>query len=149
MKKSFFRLVSKILLFNFLIFISLLSLHELGHAIFASILGCRAKAIIFDSSFPNPHTEIICERNLEILAMGGLIFTLPLSFLFKIIGKEGDFLFYVVFGLSLFLSISDFSYFPPLANLRPLMEFTGIALMVYGECRLGWLVGEEAYRKLI
>lgn len=143
MKKFITKIFLKALLLNSLVFLSLLSLHELGHAFLASFLGCDAKAIIFDSNKVNPYTEIDCGRNLRIVALGGLIFTLPLAFLFKMFEAEESYFFYVVLGLSLFLSSLDLSLLSSLEILKYLSGVMGMGLMIYGECKLGWKMGEN------
>lgn len=99
-------------LLNFLIvvtmiLISLTYIHEIGHAIFAYMNNCNVKSLIFDNGFVS-YTIIACEKNNELIIIGGLILTLLFSFLILFLGKD---YFLLSLSLSFLLALEDLSIF--------------------------------------
>ncbi len=60
------RMLLNILLVNVILFFALIAIHEISHVILGICLGCESeKAVLFDSSFNGPHTELICSNNIN------------------------------------------------------------------------------------
>ncbi len=121
-------MIKKYLAFQLLIIISLISIHEIGHSIMAHILGCKSKAILFDSSYFLPYSYIECYSNKyeTLITLAGPIFSFLFSFIFLIFGKE-----YFIFSISFSLisSSEDLSFF--YINIYPFSFLVFIALQFY------------------
>lgn len=91
------------------IFVSTISIHELGHALVAQYYGCgEFKAVIYD--IIAPHTEIRCDTyyNNITLTMAGVAATLLVGLVFILTG--GEFIrgiSYLLFGFGLLVSYGD------------------------------------------
>ena len=125
-------LIARFLVTNLFFLVLAVSLHEFGHSVFAYILGCDAKAIIFDTHSTFPYSQVYCERNDLLISLGGLLVTLPLPFLFSWITKEE---FRIAgLGLIFFLSSSDISLILNIYQEYLALVFFGISFV--GEIKL-------------
>ena len=92
------------------IFLSTVSIHEMGHAIAAKYYNCeRGKAIIYDTA-DSPHTEMVCKEyyNNIVLTISGVILTLIVAIIFLTIGNRFTvILSYLIIGFSLLISYGD------------------------------------------
>ncbi|MCD6371841.1 MAG: hypothetical protein J7L39_03940 [Candidatus Aenigmarchaeota archaeon] len=92
---------------NILFILLAITFHELGHSVFSLALGCKAKAVIFDTANPFPYSEIYCTNFSPLIYLGGLIFVLPLPFLVSWLMNE-DFRLSGI-GLSFLMASHDLS----------------------------------------
>jgi len=90
-----------------IILVSLTYVHELGHAYLAKIFGCSAKSVIFDDYFVS-YTAVSCKSYNDLIALGGIIFSVIFSFLYLVLGKE---YFFLSLSISLLLALDDLSIF--------------------------------------
>lgn len=89
-----------VLLLKFLIFIfsisaftlvSVVAVHEFGHAIVGQLYGCEvSRAILYDVIVGAPHTELVCKTTINetLITLGGLLTTLIVALLFYSIGER-------------------------------------------------------------
>jgi hypothetical protein len=101
-----------ITLISFL-YLSTISIHELGHGFSAKIVGCSSNSVIF-SSLPGKSalTEVNCPNpeKYGIIALSGI--ALPMIFGLALLISSGRFakrIGLIIIGLSMFISYSDFS----------------------------------------
>ncbi|MEK6946652.1 MAG: hypothetical protein AABX32_03510 [Nanoarchaeota archaeon] len=91
------------------IFISTISVHELGHAYLAQYYGCNQfKAVIYD--IIAPHTEIRCDvyYNNTALTLAGLAATIAVALIFMLTGSQfTKGVAYLLFGFGFLVSYGD------------------------------------------
>ncbi|GEM_PF-6636609 len=91
------------------IFLSTISIHELGHTLAAQMSGCQAKTIIYANA-ENPHTEFICLGNYsnELITVAGILLPIIVAVLFMLT-KEPLIIkmAYLIMGFNLFISFRD------------------------------------------
>ncbi len=122
MGKSIAKSIWSMIIINIVILISTLSLHELGHALSGKILGCAsAKAVIFDTNYNNPYTELVCQDSQQKTAYAaGFIITTFFGLTFLAFeDKKQRILSLVVIGFGIFLAALD------------IVEITGVSIMQY------------------
>ncbi len=94
---------------NLIAIILALSLHEIGHALIASAFGCKAKAVIYDSSSNFPYTEVACTKLNPLIYLSGFLFTILASILLLLSEEDAlKNLGLIILGLSFSLSSADF-----------------------------------------
>jgi len=60
------KILLSIILVNIMLFFALIAIHEISHVIVGYCLGCEyEKAVLFDSNFNGPHTELICNNRIN------------------------------------------------------------------------------------
>jgi len=124
-----------IILINVMIFFALIAIHEISHVIVGFCLGCEyQKAVLFDSNFNGPHTELVCNNINEFLVyMGGLIFTSIFSLSFLLLETTEKNMSFLSLGISIILSSLDISFILKIQSIiYPLMTF-GFILITIGE----------------
>ncbi|MBI4020458.1 MAG: hypothetical protein HY367_03935 [Candidatus Aenigmarchaeota archaeon] len=147
--KPIMYLLTYIVLLNTVLFISSISLHELGHLAVGNLLGCESGKIVlvdldlFEQSTIGPYTEISCPPSVELIYLGlsGHAFIVPFGLAFLLLRRfpEKNFA-YVIIGLALMLGGLDMflvfrdQLFIPFISLIP-----GIALFCLGEI---WLIND-------
>ncbi len=132
LKKTFL----KIILVNVTLFFALISIHEISHVMTGYLLGCElGRAILFDSSFNGPHTELICSNFLDEIFVYLGSFAITSAFSLSILFLESSLrsVFPVSLGISTILSSLDISLALNLqSTLYPLLTF-GFLLVAAGE----------------
>ena len=119
-----------------MIFFALIALHEISHVLVGFCLGCEnEKAVLFDSSFNGPHTEIVCSNNINelLVYLGGLIITSIFSLSFLLLDGIEKNMSFLCLGVSVVLSSLDISLILRSQTiLYPLLTF-GFLLITAGE----------------
>ena len=108
LKKTFL----SIILVNIMLFFALIAIHEISHVIVGYCLGCEyEKAVLFDSSFNGPHTELICNNGINefFVYIGGLIITSIFSLSFLLLDTIERNMSFLSLGVSIVLSSLDIS----------------------------------------
>ena len=124
------------LLVNFLIFFSLISIHEIGHVIAGSFLGCQlGKAILIDGNFIGPYAEIACagQINQFLLFTSSFLITSSFGVLFLFLKSPQRNMFFVVLGLSLIFSSLDFLIVTGMTSVMYTFLTIGFIFMGIGE----------------
>jgi hypothetical protein len=136
--KEYFQTILFFILFNSALLCLTVVTHELGHLYLGYMNGCKGRIVLLDVERYGTYTEIKCEStsNKEVLALGGFLFTIPLSMLFLFLeGSEKNF-FYVVLGLSFSISSLDVNQILHTNILFYPINLIGLTLITYGEITL-------------
>ncbi len=131
LRKTFLNIV----LINIMIFFALIAIHETSHVIVGFCLGCEyQKAVLFDSSFNGPHTELVCNNINEFLVyIGGLTITSIFSLSFLLLDTAEKNMSFLSLGISIILSSLDISFILKTQSIiYPLLTF-GFILITLGE----------------
>jgi len=92
------------------VIISVIGVHEIGHALAATFLGCDyVKAVIYETD-KNPYTEVICQSSLNqaFVIISGFLFTLIMGLMIFLISKEFlRLISYLIFGFSFLFAYGD------------------------------------------
>lgn len=102
-----------IVLVNIMIFFALIAIHEISHIFVGYCLGCEyEKAVLFDSNFNGPHTELICNNSINefFVYIGGLIITSIFSLSFLLVNTIEKNMSFLSLGVSIILSSLDISF---------------------------------------
>ncbi|MFH0929005.1 MAG: hypothetical protein V1818_01460 [Candidatus Aenigmatarchaeota archaeon] len=129
------RKIINIILLNVLVFFALVSIHEIAHLGAGYLMGCEhGKAVLLDSVFNGPYTEMICTSSLNqtLMHISGLIMTSCFGLLFLSLKSPGKSMFLVVFGLSVIFSALDIGMATIESALYPVMLF-GFSSVTAGE----------------
>ena len=101
-----------IILVNVMLFFALIAIHEISHVLVGYCLGCEnEKAVLFDSNFNGPHTELICNNKINefFVYVGGLIITSIFSLSFLLLKTTEKNMSFLSLGVSIILSSLDIS----------------------------------------
>ncbi len=133
--KEYFQTILFFVLFNSAILSFTVILHELGHLYLGYINGCTGKIILLDVEKYGTYTELKCNTavNEKVLALGGLLFTIPLSILFLFLEEAEKNFFYVILGLSLSIASLDVNQILHTNIFFPLINLISVILIIYGE----------------
>jgi len=138
---STIRAITNMTLLNIGIFLSLLTLHELGHVFIGMLIGCQSgKAIVFDTSQPGPYAELLCQNviNYNLAYLGSLILTMVFGSIFLLLKRSPERnLFYVVVGFSILFSSLDVVYLTGILMMQYLFMFLGLTFITFGEFLTG------------
>ena len=119
-----------------MIFFALIAIHEISHVIVGYCLGCEyEKAVLFDSSFNGPHTELICSNGINefFVYIGGLVITSIFSLSFLLLDSIEKNMSFLSLGVSIILSSLDISFILKSQSiLYPLLTF-GFLFVTIGE----------------
>lgn len=96
LKWEYFTTIVYFILFNTAILSLTVSLHELGHGYLGLTYGCNGKIVLLDLGGEGTYTSLECKQSVseKTLALGSFIFTLPLSFIFLLLGKLPEKIFF-------------------------------------------------------
>ena len=135
------RAITNMTLFNIGIFLSLLTLHEVGHVFIGMLIGCQSgKAIVFDTTQPGPYAELLCPNiiNYNLAYLGSLIFTIIFGSIFLFLKRSPERnLFYVVVGFSILFSSLDIVYFTGILIMQYVFMGLGLIFITFGEFLTG------------
>jgi hypothetical protein len=136
MSRTFFSIV----LLNTMLFFALIAIHEVSHVLVGYCLGCQSeKAILFDSSFSGPHTELICggQINELLVYLGGLAITAAFSLCFLLSETKERSISFISLGISFILSSMDISLLLGVQSLLYPMLTAGLVMITAGEYFVG------------
>lgn len=130
------KLIFYYILIVFLISLSTIILHELGHFVFGLLINCKdIKVVIFDTKIMSSYTEMECPPNTNILLLGlsGSFLTLPVSLIYLFFFKNFEKYFgLIIFGFNLSLSSFDFQKYLNLP-FADIFSIIGIIIVIYAE----------------
>ncbi len=116
------------------VIISVIGLHELGHALTAQILGCEhVKAIIFETK-ALPHAQFICVENSKIpfLILGGIILPLIFGLMIYFNGHRMiKNLSYLVLGFGILAGQKDFLMLGISKNITTSLIISSIIIIAF------------------
>lgn len=147
MKRKFL----SIILINVTLFFALIAIHEISHVFIGYCLGCESeKAVLFDSAFNGPHTELICGSSLDefLIYIGGLVVTSIFSLGFAFLDASEKNLSFISLGVSMILGSLDMQAVIP-QMLYPILT-SGFILVTLGEyfTASSYMKGEVSLRNL-
>ena len=129
------RLLAIVIITFTFILISVVSLHELGHAGVGKILGCRiTKAVLYDG-INMPHTEVVCQDDSNNLLIGsaGIFIPLTIGLGFLLLGEKSTLgISYLIIGFSFYLSSRDLFDILPSNALGFVVSVIGLMFLILG-----------------
>ncbi|MBW2975366.1 hypothetical protein KY366_06625 [Candidatus Woesearchaeota archaeon] len=135
----FIKFLIFIISMNAFIFLSTLSVHELGHTLAAQYYGCeKGKAVIYDI-MDRPHTEIVCKGyyNDVLITLGGVALTVAVGLIFLMTGgKFTTIISCLIFGFSLLISYGDLRDLGVSTNIIAVITFISLLLIIKGVIEL-------------
>lgn len=146
-KKSIVKDITNMIILNIIVLITVLALHEFGHALGGKLIGCdEIKAVIFDSR-NGAYTELNCKQNEEkqnIAYLSSLIFTglFGLSFL-TFDKKTQKSMIFVALGFGILLAGIDIVVVTGLEFMKQLFVLFGLTIMILGEILVGLFYASE------
>jgi hypothetical protein len=129
-----------IVLLNTMLFFALIAIHEISHVFVGYCMGCQIeKAILFDSTFSGPHTEMLCATNMNelLVYLGGLAITAAFSLSFLFAESKDRNISFISLGISVMLSSLDISMLLNMQTLLYPLLTSGLALVTAGEYFMG------------
>jgi len=148
----FVRFILHVMTVCVFLFISIIAIHELGHAFTAQAYDCKySKAVIYDVLNP-PHTELSCpnDDNDVIITYAGLITTLLVSLLFFIGG--GQFTSkaaYLMLGFSLLITYGDFSDLNVSGSIILFTILVSLFFICFGVVQLSLLYIDQHFQQTV
>jgi hypothetical protein len=141
-KRAMVRAICFALLANAAVLIASVSLHEGGHALVGSALGCEVgRTVLMDlpsTGATGPYTEMNCPANIPsyIFGFSGFALVVPFGALLLLLRKFPERnLSFVVFGISLALAGTDLLYVDSTAVLSSIALLSGTLLICAGEIK--------------
>jgi len=126
-----------IILFNIIVVIAVVAIHESGHFFVGNSFGCtNIKVVLLDSSSGSTYTQMSCppETPVEPLLLAGFIFTTPIALLLSLMrGFPERYFYMVILGFNLMISSSDIITF---VRYNQLFILAGTILIIIGEMLL-------------
>lgn len=112
-----------------------MSIHEIGHASVGVIFGCKyEKAILFDSNFVGPYTELYCSKiDYFFIFLSSLIITSSFSSMFLFLNSPTKNLFLISLGLSIIFSSLDVTIATNIQSLFYPIISLGFMITAIGE----------------
>lgn len=122
---------------NLTLILAIISIHEIGHVLFGSFVGCRGKAVVFEFGKDSPYSELVCPASINygIAYLGGFLTTIAFSLIYLANDSQRH-LFFILLGFSLLFSASDFYLISRLELSFYLALFSGFTIVILGEYSL-------------
>ena len=129
------RLLSIVFMTFIFIMVSVVSFHELGHALAGKHFGCRiSKAVLYDG-VNLPHTEVVCadDSNNILIGSAGLFIPLILGLVFLLLGERSTLgVSYLIIGFSFYLSSKDLQDILPSNAIAMVISLIGVMFLILG-----------------
>jgi len=139
-------IMMNLVLLNIIIFLSTLSLHEMGHVIVGMYTGCEnGKVILYDTEQPGPYAELMCSDGVDDrFALGGsLLATTAFGSLFLFLkGSPQRNLFFIIIGFGIFFGALDIVMFTGIEMMQYVFIAVGMFLIIIGEFLTGLAYAE-------
>ena len=139
--RPIFNSIITMIILNLIVFLSTITLHELGHVIAGKFMKCDGvKAVIFDSKEQTPYTELECYNveSHEFAYLSGLMLTTLFSFSFLFFTEKSQRnMFWVVLGLGIFFASLDIVTITGVEIMRYLCMAISLVFLVIGEVLTG------------
>lgn len=133
--------ISSMVLLNIGIILSLLTLHEIGHILLGTYVGCESgRAIVFDTKQEGPYAELVCSDRVDysIAYAGSLVLTAAFGSIFLFLRKSPQRnLFLVVIGFSILFASLDIAALFGMEIMAYVSIGLGTILIVIGEFLTG------------
>jgi membrane-bound metal-dependent hydrolase YbcI (DUF457 family) len=126
------------LLLNLMVTVTVVILHETGHAFVGTFMGCSNAEVFITFPMVTVTTELICPSGVEgIIAFGAFLFAVPFSLAFMLLGRLPERrLVWIALGLIIFTASQDMVTITGFQLLFPFSLFVGLGLILYGEDEL-------------
>jgi len=112
-------------------------IHESGHFAAGTLLGCKDVQVTLFDEHLETYTKMSCgsigQVKFDAIALGGLMFILPISLVLFLLNKKNYSM--IIFGFNLVISSSDYTYFLPSAAVYASI-IAGALTVIYGESLL-------------
>ena len=139
-------IMMNLVLLNIIIFLSTLSLHEMGHVIVGMYTGCDSgKVILYDTGQPGPYAELMCSREVdERFALAGSIsVTTVFGSLFLFLRRSPQrYLFFIIIGFGIFFGALDIVMITGIEMMQYVFIAVGMLLIIIGEFLTGLAYAE-------
>ena len=139
-------IMMNLVLLNIAVFLSTLSLHEMGHVVVGMYTGCESgKVILYDSGQPGPYAELMCSSGVdERFALGGsLLATTVFGSLFLFLRDSPQRnLFFVIIGFGIFFGSLDIVMITGIVMMQYVFIVFGMLLIIIGEFLTGLAYAE-------
>jgi hypothetical protein len=112
----------------------------MSHVLVGYCLGCQIeKAVLFDSSFNGPHTELLCGAQINelLVYVGGLAITILFSLGFLFSETRERSISFISVGISIILSSMDIGFLLNLESMIYPLLTAGLSLIAAGEYFVG------------
>jgi hypothetical protein len=133
--------IASMVLFNVGIIFSILSLHEIGHVLIGTYVGCESgRAIVFDTSQEGPYAELVCSNNTDytFAYAGSLVLTTIFGVVFLFLRKSPQRNFFlVVIGFSILFASLDLAALFNMEIVQYVSIGVGMLLVIIGEFLTG------------
>jgi hypothetical protein len=142
MKLSWLSDIFELIVFNIIILVCVLSLHELGHVFMALLVGCNGKAVIFDSQSDGPYAEIACLNTKDVRLLSGGSFFLTFSLGLTLLLTRNRFwksAFFLVVGFSILLGAIDLVEITGISWTKTFAILFSLVWIIVGEAKLSIL----------
>lgn len=139
-------IMMNLVLLNIAIFLSTLSLHEMGHVIVGMYTGCESgKVILYDSSQPGPYAELMCSDGVDerFALAGSFLATALFGSLFLFLRKSPQRnLFFIIIGFGIFFGSLDIVMITGIEMMQYVTIAFGMLLIIIGEFLTGLAYAE-------
>jgi len=138
-------IMMNLILLNVAIFLSTLSLHELGHVIVGMYTGCESgKVILYDSEQPGPYAELMCSDGVDekFALAGSLLATTVFGSLFLFLRSPERNLFLIIIGFGIFFGALDIVMITGIEIMQYVFIAFGMLFIIVGEFLTGLAYAE-------
>ncbi|MFH1978354.1 MAG: hypothetical protein ABIJ92_03445 [Candidatus Aenigmatarchaeota archaeon] len=132
----YFKLFVYITLFTICVLSTTIILHESGHFMMGSVMGCKGEIILFDAQFLGPHTDLECpdNNNLTLLFLSSFLLVIPFALFFLILrGFPESYFSLIIIGMAIFTAALDIQMLIGLEIIRDITVILGIAITLIGQ----------------
>ncbi|VVB59243.1 Uncharacterised protein [uncultured archaeon] len=132
-------LVIYISVLNIALLFAAISMHELGHFVVGSAMGCRGESVLWDSLHQTPYTSMKCPSTASVIALtlGGGVFIAPFGLIFLLLRRYPEKnLGWIIYGLGVTMSAFDLSEIIDVQFIFYVTILLGAAIISIGESLL-------------
>lgn len=132
-------LIIYISVLNIALLFAAISMHELGHFVAGSAMGCKGESVLWDSLHQTPFTSMKCPSNVSVIALtlGGGLFIAPFGLIFLLLRKYPEKnLGWIVYGLGISMSAFDMAEIINVRFIFYIAILLGAAIISIGESLL-------------
>ena len=144
--KSTLNIMINLILLNIAMFLSTLSLHEMGHVLVGMYTGCESgKVILYDSGQSGPYAELMCSDGVDdrYALAGSIAATTMFGSLFLFLKRSPQRnLFFVIIGFGIFFGALDIVMITGIEMMQYVFIAFGMLLIIIGEFKTGLAYAE-------
>lgn len=132
-------LITYVSVLNIALMFATLSLHELGHFVAGSSMGCTGEIVLWNTFSPTPYTSMSCppQTSATVLSAGGGLLVAPFGLVFFLLRRYPERnLGWIVYGLGISMSAFDISSVLGIKSIFYPAVILGAAMLCIGEALL-------------